>query len=51
MRKTASDAVKSVYGKIDPSKREYTFEIFGLDFMIDEQFQVFLNGLKLDLAN
>ncbi len=38
MKKTAADAVRSVYGKIDPYKREYTFEVFGLDFMIDESF-------------
>ena len=51
MKKTASDAVKSVYGKIDPAKREFTFEVFGLDFMIDEMFQVIDFKLFLDLAN
>jgi len=31
-----------VYGKIDPQKREHGFEIFGLDFMIDKNFKVWL---------
>jgi len=31
-------SIKSVYGSIDCDKKENTFEIFGLDFMIDELF-------------
>ena len=31
-----------MYGKIDPQKREHGFEIFGLDFMIDKNFKVWL---------
>jgi hypothetical protein len=34
-KKLAADAIKSVYTKIDPNKKEFTFEIFGLDFLID----------------
>jgi tubulin monoglycylase TTLL3/8 len=33
----ALDAVKSVYYKIDPFKRINTFELFGLDYMLDEE--------------
>ncbi|CAD8137006.1 unnamed protein product [Paramecium pentaurelia] len=36
------NAIKSVYHKIEPYKRNYNFEIFGLDFMIDEKFQPYL---------
>lgn len=33
--------MRAVWGKMDPSKRVNTFEIFGLDFMINEDFKVF----------
>jgi len=42
MKTLASHAVKSVYGKIDPFKRQHGFEIMGLDFMIDKSFKVWL---------
>jgi tubulin polyglutamylase TTLL1 len=42
MKKLATDAVKSVYLKISPDNLEHNFEIFGLDFMIDENFKVWL---------
>ena len=29
-------------GKMDPSKRINTFEVYGLDFMLDEDFKVYL---------
>ena len=31
-----------MWGKIDPYKRVNTFEVYGLDFMLDEQFKVYL---------
>ena len=31
-----------MYGKVDPLKRENCFEVFGLDYMIDENFKVWL---------
>lgn len=34
--------MRAVWGKMDPDKRVNTFEIFGLDFMIDDNFKVFL---------
>ena len=37
-----SDTYKAVYGKLDPLKRMHCFEIFGYDFMIDEDFRVWL---------
>ena len=42
MKKLATDAIKAVYTKIDPLKKEFSFEVFGLDFMIDENFKVWL---------
>lgn len=42
MKKLATDAIKAVHTKINPDKKEFSFEIFGLDFMIDESFKVWL---------
>ncbi|CAD8173564.1 unnamed protein product [Paramecium octaurelia] len=38
----ATTSIKSVYCKLAPYKKEYNFEIFGLDFMIDQQFKPYL---------
>jgi hypothetical protein len=38
MKNTAKIAIKSVYGSIDSEKIDNSFEIFGLDYMIDENF-------------
>jgi len=32
----------AVAPKIDPHRREHTFEIFGYDFMLDEDFKIYL---------
>lgn len=34
--------MRAVWAKIDPLKRIGTFELFGLDFMIDDNFKVIL---------
>lgn len=34
--------VKASAHLLDPNLREFTFELFGLDFMIDEHFQTWL---------
>lgn len=34
--------MRAVYGKIDPKKRVNTFEVFGLDFMIDDEFKIYI---------
>ena len=35
-------SVRSVYSKIDPKRRCHCMEIFGYDFMLDENFKVIL---------
>lgn len=42
IKKTVRQSFKAVYDKIDPYKRLHSFELFGYDFMIDEDFQVWL---------
>jgi Tubulin-tyrosine ligase family len=43
MRHLVTEAFRAVaYKKIDPHRRNYTFEIFGFDFMIDDDFSVYL---------
>lgn len=37
-----SDTFKAVYGKIDPHKRVNTFEVYGFDFMLDDDFKTYL---------
>lgn len=42
MKKLATDTYRAVYSKIDPKRRVNTFEIFGFDFMFDDEFKVYL---------
>jgi hypothetical protein len=42
MKDIASIAIQSVFTQIDPNRLNNTFEVFGLDFMIDTNFKVFL---------
>ena len=42
IRSIIADTMKAVSGKIDPNMRSNTFEIFGYDFMIDEDFKIYL---------
>ncbi|CDW81168.1 tubulin-tyrosine ligase family protein [Stylonychia lemnae] len=46
IRTVIRDSFRAVESKIDPEKRHNTFEIFGYDFMIDDEYQ-----LKLIEAN
>ena len=42
IKKLCTDTFRAVYGKIDPSKRQHTFEVYGYDFMFDDDFKVYL---------
>lgn len=42
MKAMAADTIKAVYKKIDPKRHHHTFELFGYDFMIDEDLKVWL---------
>jgi len=42
MKEYAKYAIMCAYGKMDPRKRENCFEIYGLDFMIDRNFKLWL---------
>jgi tubulin polyglutamylase TTLL1/tubulin monoglycylase TTLL3/8 len=42
IKEIATIAFRAVYYKLDPNKRLHNFEIFGLDFMIDEEFKPWL---------
>ena len=42
MERLVTDSFRAVSKKIDPKRKSNSFEIFGYDFMIDENFKVFL---------
>ena len=42
MKKLAQDSMRAVSRKIDPNRKSYSYEIFGYDFMIDEDFNVWV---------
>lgn len=42
MKQLATDTIKAVSRKMDPNKRQNSFEIFGYDFMIDEEMKPWL---------
>ena len=54
MKKIAAEAIRSVFGNMDPYKKDNTFEvlylyfmnlisqIFGLDYMIDDEYKIYL---------
>jgi len=42
IKKLTADCFRAVWGKIDPHKRMNTFECYGLDFMLDEDFKVYI---------
>lgn len=42
MKEIAADTMKATYMRLSPTKREHNFELFGLDFMLDEDMNVYL---------
>ena len=42
IREIMADTIRSVAPKIDKNRRQHSFELFGYDFMIDDNFKVYL---------
>ena len=42
MKKLVADTFKAVSRKMDPNRRQFSWEIFGYDFMIDEDMHPWL---------
>ena len=42
MVKLITDTIRATFHKLDTEKRTNCFELFGYDFMIDDQFKVYL---------
>lgn len=42
MKKLATDSIRATFTAMDKNKKELSFEIFGLDFLIDDNFKVWL---------
>ncbi len=42
MRDIAKLAIRATYPEINSSKLEYSFQVFGLDFIIDSNFKPWL---------
>ena len=42
MQEIAKEAVKATYCRIDSARKNCSFELFGLDFIIDSQFKPYL---------
>lgn len=42
MKKISREVVEATYFKLDPCRKEYSFELFGLDFLVDTNFNPWL---------
>ncbi|KRX06925.1 hypothetical protein PPERSA_07088 [Pseudocohnilembus persalinus] len=42
MKKISIDTIKAVFTKLEPSKKQFSFELFGLDYMICDKHKVWL---------
>ena len=42
MNKITTDIFRACHGKLDPKRRLHTMEVFGLDFMLDDEFKPYL---------
>lgn len=48
MKRIATDAIRATFQKINPAKKQAGFELFGLDFMIDQKKQVYLIEMNVN---
>ena len=42
MKEIAIEAVKATYCSLDPTRKKFSLELFGLDFIIDSQLKPYL---------
>lgn len=42
IEKLVTDTIRATFMKLDPQKRVNSFEVFGYDFMIDDEFKIYL---------
>ena len=42
MNKMTVDVFRACHGKLDPKRRMHCMEVFGLDFMLDDEFKPYL---------
>lgn len=42
MKEIATNLILSTAHKVNPKRKEYSFEIFGLDFMLDDKLNPFI---------
>ncbi len=50
MKQIATHTMRATYRNLDANRRENCFELFGLDFMIDEDFKVWLIEVNVNPA-
>lgn len=42
MKELATDSIKATYSLLDPERKQHNFELFGLDYMLDQYLNVYL---------
>jgi hypothetical protein len=42
IKRLVTDSYQATFTKVDPQRRQHSFEIFGYDFMIDENFKLYI---------
>jgi hypothetical protein len=50
MKNLATKAIRSTFFKLDAERKEFTFEVFGLDFMIDQNLKPWLIEINTNPA-
>lgn len=48
MKRLATDSIRATFQKIDPMRKETGFEIYGLDFMLDDSGKVYLIEINVN---